>query len=157
VALDGVQPARVGRRVDGLDVVGGHEGLQADVLVGVEVIHHDVKPDGQRVARAQPSEDGEEVVDSLVFTHLADEAVGVDIVKGQQLLGAMQPPIGRAEALRVADRRPAATGERPQFERAALVEADDRPTCGAALVEVEDSVFFTSNSGSGDAFHVLVC
>jgi len=157
VGLDSVQPARVGGRVDGLGVVGSHEGLQAGVLVGVEVVHYDVEADLQRVARPQPREDGEEVVDRLTLAHLADEAVGVDIVERQQLLGAVQPPIRRAEALGMADLRPAAPSQWSQFKRAALVEADDRPTCGAALVEVEDTVFFTSNSGSGDSFQVLVC
>jgi len=125
--------------------------------VGVEVIHHDVKTDGQRVARAQPGEDGEEVIHRLTLAHLADETVGVDVIEGQQLLRAMETAVGGPEALGMADERPAPARQRPQFERAALVEADDGPVLRAAFVEVEDSVFFTSNSGSGDCFQVLVC
>lgn len=157
VGLDGVQPARVGRSVGRLDVVGGHEQLQAGVLVRVEVVHHDIEADVPRVARPQLCEDGEEVIDRLALAYLAHEAVGVDIVEGQQLLRAMQSPIGRPETLGMADRRPAPASQRSQFKRPALVEADDRSALRTALVEVEDTVFFTSNSGSGDAFQVFVC
>ena len=155
--LDRVQPARVGRCVDRLDVVGSHEGLQADVLVRVEVVHDHVEPDPDRVTRPQLCEDGEEVIDRLALAHLADETVGVDVIEGEELLGAMQSPVRRPEALGMANRRPTTAGQWPQLEWATLVEADDRATLGAAPVEVEDSVFLTSNSGSGDCFHVFVC
>ena len=81
----------------------------------------------------------------------------MDIVEGEQLLCAVEAPVGCPEALRMANRRPASSGQGPQFERATLVEADDRATFGAAFVEVEDAVFFDSNSASGDCFQVLVC
>ena len=155
--LDRVQPARVGRGVNGLDVVGRHERSQAGVFVGVQVVHHDVEPEWQRIAGAQPGEDSEEVVDRLALAHLAHETISVDVVKAEKLLSAVEPPVGGPEALRVAHRRPAQAGQRPQFERPALVEADDRPALRTALVEVEDGVFFASNSGSGDCFQVLVC
>lgn len=157
VGLDRVQPTGVGRRVDRLDVVSGHECLQPSVLVGVEVVHDDVEPGVERIAGPQPGEDGEEVVDGLALAYLADEAVGVHIVEGEQLLRPRQPAVGRPEAPGLADPGPAATGQRSQFERAALVEADDRSAFRTALVEVEDAVFLTSNSGSGDCFQVLVC
>lgn len=155
--FDGVQPARVGRCVRGLNVVSGHKRLDSGVLVGVEVIHDHVEADLKRVAGAQSGEDGEEVIDGLAFAHLAHKAVSVDIVEGKQLFCAMQPPIGRPEPLRMANGRPASSSKRPQFKRATLVEADDSPTRGAAFVEVENAVFFDSNSGSGDCFHVFVC
>ena len=88
---------------------------------------------------------------------MADETVGVDIVEGEQLLRPLEPAVGRAEALGVADGCPRAPRQGPQLERAALIEADDRAIFGAALVEVEDAVFFTSKSGSGDCFQVFVC
>lgn len=157
VRLDRVQPAGVGRGVDRLDVVSGHERPQADVLVCVQVIHHHVQPLMEGVAAPQPREDREQVVDALAFADLAHEAVGMHVVEGEELFGALEPPVGRPEALGMANGRPAVAGERSQLERAALVEADDRATLGAALVEVEDAVFFPSNSGSGDSFHVLVC
>jgi len=127
------------------------------MFVGVEVIHDDVETGRERVAGAQPRKDGEEVIDGLALAHLAHQAIGVDIVEGEQLLGAVQSPIGRPEALGMADGRPAATGQWSQFKRAAFVEADDRASLRTACVEVEDAVFFTSNSGSGDCFQVLVC
>ena len=125
--------------------------------MGVEVVHHDVEPDGDGVAGAEPREDGEEVIDRLALPHLADETVGMDVIEGKELFRAFIAVVGCPEPLRMPDRCPAATGQRSQFERAALVEADDRAVVGAALVEVEDAVFFTSNSGSGDCFQVLVC
>lgn len=155
--LDGVQPTGVGRRVDRLNVVLSHERLQASVLVRVEVIHHHVETDSQRVARAQPGEDGQKVLHGLALAHLADEAISVHVVEGEQLLRPLVAMVGGPEALGMPDRCPAAPGQRPQLERAALVEADDRTAFGAALVEVEHAVFFTSNSGSGDSFQVFVC
>ena len=155
--LDGVEPARGGGRVDGLDVVGGHERLQAGVLVGVEVVHHHVEPRGEWVAGPQAGKDGQQVGNGLALAHLADEAVGMDIVEREQLLSAVEPAVGGAEALRVADRCPGASPKRPQLERATLVEADDGAIWRIALVEVEDAVFFTSKSGSGDCFQVFVC
>lgn len=155
--FNGVQPTCVGRGVGGLDVVGSHEGLQAGVLVGVQVIHHDVETNLQGVAGPQPREDSEQVIDRFALAHLAHEAIAVDIVEGEQLLGAVEPPVGRPEALWMANGRPASSSKGPQFERATLVEADDGGTFGAAFVEVEDAVFFDSNSGSGDCFQVLVC
>ena len=157
VRLDGVQPAGIGRRVDGLDVVSGHKPLQAGMLVRVEVIHDDVEAGGRRIARAQPGEDGEEVLDRLAFAHLADEAVGVNVVEGEELLGSLEAAVGCPKPPGMTFLGPALAVQRPQFERATLVEADDCPVLGRRLVEVEDAVFFTSNSGSFDSFQVFVC
>ena len=102
--LDGVEPARGGGRVDGLDVVAGHERLQAGVLVGVEVVHHHVEPRGEWVAGPQAGKDGQQVGDGLALAHLAHEAVGMDIVESEELLRALKAVVGSAEALGVADR-----------------------------------------------------
>ena len=144
MGLDGIEPARIGRGVDRLDVVGGHECLEPDVLVGVEIVHHHVEPHVDRVACSQPGKDSEQVVDSLALAHLAHEAVGMDIVEGEQLLRALQAPVGRPETLWMTGAEPAPAGQRSQLERAALVEADDRAVLWAALVKVEDGVFLTS-------------
>jgi len=157
VRLDGVEPTRVGRRVNGLYVVGSHEGAQAGVLVRIEVVHDEVEAEGRPIAGSQPRKNREQVIDRFPLAHLGHEAVGMDIVEGEQLLRPLEPPVGRPEALRMAHWRPAPSRQRPQLERAALVEADDGATFRAPLVEVEDSVFFTSNSGSGDCFQVFVC
>ncbi len=142
--FDGVEPARIGRRVGGLDVVRSHERLEASVFVRVEVVHHHVEPDVHGIAGSEAGEDGEQVVDPFVLAHLANEAVGMDIVEGEELLGALQSPVGRPEALRVTGAEPALPGQRSQLERAALVEADDRTVLWALFVEVEDGVFLTS-------------
>lgn len=125
--------------------------------MGVEVVHHDVETNRDRVAGAEPRENGEEVIDPLMLAHLANEAIGMDVVEGEELFRPFVTVVGCPEALGMADRRPAASGQGPQFERSALVEADDRPTFRTAFVEVENTVFFPSNSGSGDCFQVLVC
>lgn len=157
VGLDGVEPTGVGRRVDRLDVVRLHERAETDVLVGVQVVHDHVEARDHGIAGPQPREDGEQILHRLALAHLDDEAVGMDVVEGVDLLGALEPPVGGPEALRMTDSRPAPSRQRSQLERAALVEADDRAVLRAALVEVEDAVFFASNSGSGDCFQVLVC
>lgn len=157
VGFDGIEPAGVGRRVGRLDVVVSHERSQTGVFVGVQVIHHHVKAGSHGIAGPQPREHGEQVFDGLALADLTDETIGMDVVEGQELLGPLISVIGGSEALGMACQRPAATGQRPQLERAALVEADDGTALRAALVEVEDAVFFASNSGSGDCFQVLVC
>lgn len=157
VRLDCVQPAGVRRRVELFDVVGSHESLHADVLVRVEVFHHDERPGLDSKAGPQSGEGSEQIVDSLSLAHLADEAIGMNVVERQQLLCPLQPPIGRTEALRMPRRKPLSSRQRPQFGRSALVEADDRSVRRTALVEVEEGVLFTLYSASFDAFHVLVC
>jgi len=127
------------------------------MLVRAEVVHDDVEPEFGGIAGAQSREDSEQVLDGLALAHLADEAVGMDVVKGEELLRALEATIGCPEAPGMPSLRPTLAGERPQFERAALVEADDRPVFRAALVEVEDAVFFDSKSGSFDSFQVFVC
>lgn len=110
-----------------------------------------------RIARSEPGEDREKVIDAFVFAHLAYQAIGMNIVEGKELFRPLEPAIGGAEPLRMTDPGPASARQGSQFEGAALVEADDRSVLRTALAEVEDGVCFTSNSGSGDAFHVLVC
>lgn len=157
VRLDGVEPAGIGWREDGLDVVVGHERLELGMLVGVEVVHDDVEPGAQRIAGAQARKDGEKVLHRLAFAHLSDEAVGMDVVEGEELFGALEASVGRPESLGMALLGPALAVQRPQFERATLVEADDGPVFGCRVIEVENPVFFTSNSGSLDVFQVFVC
>ena len=155
--LDGIQPTGVGRRVGRLDVVRGHERLQLRVLMGVEVIHDDVEPKFGGIARAQLGENGNEVLHRLTFAHLADETVGVNVVKGEELFGALEAEVGCAKSPGMTFLGPTLAVQRSQLERATLVEADDRPVLGRRLVEVEYTVFFTSNSGSFDSFQVFVC
>ena len=96
-----------------------------------------------RIARAGAYQCHRTVLDRVAeIAHLANEAVGMDIVEGEELLGALQSPVGRPEALRVTGAEPALPGQRSQLERAALVEADDRTVLWALFVEVEDGVFF---------------
>src|SRR3989337_2444011 len=48
-------------------------------------------------------------------------------------------------------------GERAQLQGAALVEADHCSAFRRRGIEVEEAVFLTSKSGSGEAFQVLGC
>ena len=157
VRFDGVEPAGVGGGEDRLHVVRLQVLPHRGVAVAAQVVHDEVQPYVVRVAGAQPAEDRQQVLMRLAFAHLADEAVGVHIVEGEQLFRALEPPIGRPETHRMSGRRPRASVERTQLQRAALVETDHRPIRRRRGVEVEDAVFFTSNSGSGDSFQVLLC
>ena len=123
----------------------------------VEVIHNDVEAGGQRIARSQPGEDGEEVLNRLAFAHLADETVGVNVVEGEELLGSLETAVGCPEPPGMTLPGPALAVQRSQFEWTTFVEADDGAVLGRCLVEVEYAVFFTSNSGSFDSFQVFVC
>jgi hypothetical protein len=49
------------------------------VLVGVEIVRHDVEAEMDRIARSEPGEDREKVIDAFVFAHLAYQAIGMNI------------------------------------------------------------------------------
>jgi hypothetical protein len=82
------------------------------VLVGVEVVHDDVEAGAWGIAGPQPGEDGEKIIHPLPLAHLTHKAVRVDVVEGEHLLRPLEPPVGRPEALGLAERCPAATGQR---------------------------------------------
>lgn len=157
VGFDGVEPTGVGGSEDRLHVVTRQVLPHPLVTMGVEVVHDDVESGIGRVAGAQAAEGGQDIAVGLPLPHLADQAVGMHIVEGEELFRSLQPPVGGAKALGMAFGGPAAAVEGTQFQRTALVEADHRPVFGRRRVEVEDAVFFRSNSGSGDSFQVFVC
>ncbi len=157
VRFDGVEPTRVGRREDRLHVVLGEVDAQRRVTVRVEIVHDDVQPDRRGVAGAQAPKDGEDVLVRLPLAHLADETVGMHVVEGEQLLRPLEPPVGGAQALGTANGGPAPAMQGAELQRAALVVADHRPARRRRGVEFEEGVFFTSKSGSGDCFQVLLC
>lgn len=89
VRLDGVWSARIDGRVDRLDTLVSHERPEPGVLVTVQVIHHDVEADLQRVAGPQPREDGQQVLHNLTLAHLADKPL-THPVSGSKLASANQ-------------------------------------------------------------------
>lgn len=122
-----------------------------------EIVHHHIEPDGCGIAGSELMEDFQEVGGRLTFMNFAHETFSVDVIKGQELLRALQPAVSGAETLGMAATLPGAPVERPQLQRTTLVEADYGPSLRRSVVEVEDTVFLSSNCGSGDSFQVFEC
>ena len=154
--LDGVEPGRVGRRPSGLHVVAAHERGDVPVLVGGQVIHDDVEPQSLRIASAQSAHRSEDVGRSLPATHLSVEAVRVDVQEAEELLGTMWSRVVRGQTVSLPLERPAFAIDGPQFQRPHLVVGYDAAILGASSLELLDSFFLTTNSGSGDSFQVPV-
>src|SRR3989304_5824933 len=117
-----------------------------------EVVHDNVEFERDGVAGAQLLEDFQHICAHLARVDFTDKTVGVDVIEGQELLGALKPAVGSTQAFGMMARPPRASVDRSQLQRTTLVEADYGPSLRRSVVKVEDTVFFTSNSGSGDSF-----
>src|SRR5262249_57001187 len=80
------------------------------------------------------------------------QAVGVDVVETEELLGALLPMIGRPHPLGPAAAPPCATAQWAEFQRPPLVEANHCRPRRARPVELPGAVFFRSNAGSSEVF-----
>lgn len=155
LGLNCVKPRRLGRQVDRFHVVTGEEVL-GRAAVGRQVVHDDIDPQLHWVAGTELGEASDDVTSRLAFADAADQTVSMDIIEGMQLFGALFAREGRAVPLRVLATGPTHARQRPEFQRAELVVADDHPTLGPLSVEAQNALFLALNSGSRDFFQVLV-
>ena len=123
--------------------------------VGVEVVHDDVQPQPARIARAQPPKGRQDVPRRLPAPRRAHQAIAVDAIEPQELLGPLGPVIGGPLAPRMSDPGQPNAGDWSQFQRPPLVEANHRSAPWPPLVEAEHARFSASNARSGDCFLVL--
>ena len=84
------------------------------------------------------------------------EHVPVHIVEGEQLFCAGSSGICCPMSFGMPSSGPRDSGDWPEFHRSELIEADDMAPSRGPVVEFQNAVFFTSNSGSGDSFQVFV-
>jgi len=125
--------------------------------VAAEIVHDHVESDRGGMAGAEFAEGLQQVGGCLALMDFSDEALGVNIVEGQQLLGALKPAVGGPQTFGVAAPLPMPAMDRAQFERTTFIEADYSVPLRRRMVEIEDAVFLTSNAGSGDSFQVFEC
>jgi hypothetical protein len=156
VGFDEIEPGSLGRSEDGVDAEPAKEGQEAGVVVDVVEVVHDHEEFLARVAGPEATERLEEIRQSLLAAEDATEAVGVDIVEAEELLGPFKPAIGGPAPERLALFGPGQATDGPEFEGAPLVEADYRRALRAMSVEAADAFFFRSKSGSWDVFQVRI-
>ena len=156
MSLDGVEPAGVGRCGYQRDSVLSSELLKCLMTVRGEVVLNQVEARGHRIAGAQSLPGDQEIVAGFAFVNGARQAVAVNIVKPQELLGALGSSVGGTPALRMLTFRPNGAGHRFEFHGTEFVETDDSAVRRCLGIKPQDTVFFDSNAGSGDSFQVLV-
>src|SRR5215469_2307916 len=154
VGLDSVEPGGVRRRGHRMDVQPPEQREKARMIMDVvQVIHDDEEPFAW-VAGPQPPKGLAHLDETLAPAKEPAQAVGVDIVEAEELLGALPPMIGGPHALRPTPRRPAHASQGLELQRSPLVEADHRRPRRARPVELVDAFFFRSNAGSAEVFQV---
>jgi hypothetical protein len=155
-AFDCVEPRRIGGQVDGLHIVAREE-IVGGADVGRQVVHDDVKADLDGITRSELGKTGHNILGSLSFVHSSNQAVGMDIIEGVQLLGALAACIRRPVPLWFSLAGPAHASQRTKLQRAELVVANDGAMLGTPGIQFENPLFLALKSGSSDCFHVLVC
>src|SRR6266545_1894063 len=154
VRFDGIEPGGVGGRGHRVDVQALEQRQEARMIMDiVQVIHNDEQALA-RVACPQPAKGLAQLDDSLAPPEQAAQAVGMDVVEAEELLGAFAAMIGSPHALRLAPPPPGDPAQRLELQGPPLVEADHCRPRRTRPVEVPDAFFFRSNAGSSEVFQV---
>ena len=148
LCLDQIQPRGLGRYPHWRDPKPTQQSPEAGMVVDVAEVVHDYQEPLARVTGSQAAEGLADLDDAFAPTKQPAEAVGVDIIEAQELLGAVRAPISGAHAGGPAARRPGDSPDGAQFEGAPLVEADYCRPPRALPIEPADAFFFRSKAGS---------
>lgn len=109
-------------------------------------------------AAAQALEEGQDFLPALAPPDAVEQLAAGQVEGGEHLAHAVRAGVGGARPGGLPLRVPAATGVGWRFKGAELVEADDPPVGRRGSSYSSRMRFFlASKSGSGEAFHVLVC
>lgn len=82
--------------------------------------------------------------------------IAMNVVESQELFRARFLGVGSTNSLGMTPWRPAQSGHWTQLHGAKLVEADHMAVRRRFGIESQNTVFFTSKSGSGESFQVFV-
>lgn len=156
VGFDEVEPGSLGRSEDRSNAKPAKEGQEAGMVVDVVEVVHDHEEHLAWVTGTESLERLEQIRQALLAAEDATEAVGMDVVEAEKLLGPFEPAVGGPAPQRLALLGPGDATDRLELERAPLVEADYRRAFRAVPVEAADAFFFRSKSGSWDVFQVLI-
>ena len=154
LSLNGIEPRRFGRRPHGMDVQAAEQSQEARMIVDIVQIIQDDEEALARVASPQPAKGLAHLDDPFAPPEQAAQAVGMDVVEPEELLGAFAALIRRPDALRPPPPSPGDASQRLEFQRPPFVEADYRRARRARTVELPDVFFFRSKAGSVEVFHV---
>src|SRR6516225_5070003 len=119
----------------------------------VQVVEHHPQS-GAWIAVPQPPKGLAQFDHALARAKDPAQAVRMDIVEAEELLGSVAAMIGGAPPAWAAVARPGGAAQGAQFERAPLVEAYYRRPRGALAIEPANRGFFWSKSGSEEVFQV---
>ena len=154
LALDEVEPARVGRQEDELDVVAGDPREQLPLLVRAEVVEHHDEVLGE--AGAQRAQQLAHLAPGLGGPDVAVEPARRGVVGGQQVADTGGPRVRRPEPARVPRAMPAVPEPRLEVQGSELVEAEHPRTRRRVRVQVEDAVLLGLEVGVGRGLPGLV-
>jgi hypothetical protein len=150
LGFDQVDPGSVGGRVDGVNVQAPQQGEKTRVVMDIVQV---VQNHGQTLAPESP-ERFRNFPEALPAAEHTTEAVGMDIVETQKLLGAFQSAVGRADPLGLLLPCPSDAAQWLEFQRPPFVEADYGAVGRAAPIKRPDAFFLRSKSGSVEVFQV---
>src|SRR6266849_11128642 len=100
VRFDGIEPGGVGGRGDRVDVQAPEQRQEARMIMDVVQVIHNDEETLARVARPQPPKSLADLDDPLPSPEQATQAVGMDVVEAEELLGALAAVVGSPHALR---------------------------------------------------------
>jgi hypothetical protein len=124
LGFDQVDPGSFGGCPVGMDARATQQGQKTRLVIDfVEVVRNHEQPPA-RVASREPKESFGNFQDSLPAAEHSYQAIGMDIVESEKLLGAFQAAIGRADAMRSVLPRPSGAARGLQFQWPPIVEAD---------------------------------
>ena len=156
VGFDEIEPGRLSGCPDRGDAELSQQAAEARVVVGLVQVVHDHEETLAGVAGWQMAEGVEEIGKALALAEDPAEAVAVDVVEAEELLGALEAVIGGAAPQGHHLACPGHASYRTQLQRTPLVEANYRRAFRAAPIELPDAFFLRSKSGSSEVFQVRI-
>jgi len=126
------------------------------MIMGRQIIHNYIKSPVNRIAHPEPFKYRQQVGNGLSFSYLSRKTISMNIIKRQKLFSAIVSIISSPESIRVSFLCPDNSMNRSQLQWATFIKTNHLTIFCGRYVEVKNSVFFTSNSVSGDSFHVFV-
>jgi len=155
LAFDAIEPRGVGRQPRESNVVASRPRQDLGRFVRREIIEHDVDAPG--VVAPNRLEQLKKFDRALAPAEQPPDLARRDVVSGQKLAHAVAARVGGPLPMSESMGLKRSARLRAKLHRPELIDADHFPFARLGrLVEAFDGVFFPSNLGSVDCFHVLV-
>ena len=114
-----------------------------------EIIHHNIEPFALGICCAQPFEGSEQVRYSLAFMDGACQAISMDVIESQKLLGSREPLVCCPKSDGLPNSRPMLTVNRPEFQGPPFVKTEDSAVLRSMIVQFKNAVFFSRTPDPG--------